>query len=236
MKKHETQMSPEFLRTVLANGGLISFRYKFRYDIVLQPLFICFPATCSLLNNWSRVVINQSAQEWRKINALTLLNSTQAPNVKRVSLSAALSHSETRLSSNNFIFLRPSSVYFCRLDIPEGCFQRYTLTHFFSDKSMLHEFLKSLQSQIVPRRHIIINSSEKLTVFIYQMLIFNENNRYFRFQSLLILMIKETGKIIPQYFNYTFMYIARRIVVISISMFCNSKISIVLQRSSKFYI
>lgn len=101
---------------------------------------------------------------------------------------------------------------------------------------MLHEFLKSLQSQIVPRRHIIINSSEKLTVFIYQMLIFNENNRYFRFQSLLILMIKETGKIIPQYFNYTFMYIARRIVVISISMFCNSKISIVLQRSSKFYI
>lgn len=68
------------------------------------------------------------------------------------------------------------------------------------------------------------------------MLIFNENNRYFRFQSLLILMIKETGKIIPQYFNYTFMYIARRIVVISISMFCNSKISIVLKRSSKFYI
>lgn len=70
------------------------------------------------------------------------------------------------------------------------------------------------------------------------MLIFNENNRYFRFQSLLILMIKETGKIIPQYFNYTFMYmyIAPRIVVISISMFCNSKISIVLQRSSKFYI
>lgn len=66
------------------------------------------------------------------------------------------------------------------------------------------------------------------------MLVFNENNRYFRFQSLLILMIKETGKIIPLYFNYTFILIAHRIVVISISIFCNLKISIVRQLLSKF--